>query len=185
MAIVPAEINSRGCLPWIRRGTLILFVSGCLGLLFNALSPRGIPLMGAEPLREHMGLPRIGLPEAWELYQGRQGIFVDARSEEEYRSGHIPGALLLDRERFESGISAFQELVPPDTLLVTYCSGEECGSSSEVAQLLKGAGYRTLRVFSGGWEEWSEGGFPVDGENPQALGPARGQGRQEDSDASM
>jgi len=77
MSIVPTEINSRGRLPWIRRGTLILFVSGCLGLLVNAFSPRGIPLMGAVPLRGPMGLPQIGLPEAWELYQGRQGIFVD------------------------------------------------------------------------------------------------------------
>ena len=164
---------------------MILFISGCLGFVVNALSPRGIPLMGAVPLREAMGLPQIGLPEAWELYQGRQGIFVDARSEEEYRAGHIPGAILLDQERFEAGISAFQELIPPDTLLVTYCSGEECGSSSEVAQLLKGAGYRTLRVFSGGWEEWSQSGFPVDGEGPQDLGPARGQGRQDNSDPSM
>ena len=175
-------LDSHGWFSLFRRGALILLVSGLLGLSVNALSPRGLPLLGTVPVRESGGIARIGLPEAWELHQARKGVFVDARSEEDYRSGHIRGAILLDQESFETSISAFQELVPLDTLLVAYCSGEGCGSSSEVAQLLKEAGYRNLRVFSGGWEEWSKGGYPVEGERPRERGVTRDQDPEENRD---
>jgi len=153
-----------------RRGTSIIFLAGCLGLLVNGLSPRGLPLLGSVPAREIEGVGRIGISEAWDLYQGKRAVFVDARSEEEYRSGHIPGSVLLDQDGFETAVSAFRALVPLDTVLVTYCSGEECGSSSEVALLLKEAGYGRLRLFSGGWEEWVRRGYPVEDEGPREAG---------------
>ena len=86
---------------------------------------------------------------------------MDARSREEFCEGHIPGAQLLTQDDFDQEILRFSEIVPHDTLLVTYCSGEACGSSKEVADLLIDAGYTNVKIFFGGWEKWKLKGCPV------------------------
>jgi rhodanese-related sulfurtransferase len=160
----------------VRRGLLIILVSGALGLISNYVSPRGIRLMGPVPARELQGVTGIGLAQAWEFYKGKGAVFVDARSGEEFQSGHVPGALLLTQEMAERGISAFREIFPPETLLVVYCSGAECGSSAEVAERLLEAGYTSVRVLPGGWEEWQAGGYPVERGSASEAGSAAGPG---------
>ena len=46
--------------------------------------------------------------------------------------------------------------------VVVYCSGEECGSSEDLAYELQAEGFTNLYVFKGGWTEWSENGHPIE-----------------------
>lgn len=144
----------------LRRAGLIVLVATTMALIANAVSPKGLPLFGPLPLPGIEGVPRIGLEDTWQSFERGREIFVDARSPEEYRKGHIPGAVSLDARRFEERLSSFLALVPLDAPLVVYCDGEGCGSSREVAELLKEAGYRNIRLFQGGWEEWLRSGYP-------------------------
>jgi rhodanese-related sulfurtransferase len=162
MRVLAAVRISGGRALMIRRGLLILLVSGTLGLIANYVSPRGVPLLGPVPVRELRGVTRIDLAQARDLYRSKGAVFVDARSGDEFQAGHIPGAVLLTQEMAERGISAFREIFPPDTLLAVYCSGAECESSAEVAERLAEAGYTHVRVLPGGWEEWQARGYPVE-----------------------
>jgi rhodanese-related sulfurtransferase len=146
----------------LRRGVLICLAASSLGILVNAVSPRGIPLLGPVPLRGGNGIEEIPLEEAWALHKEGRGVFVDARSAKEYRAGHIPRALLLSPDAFEETVSSWKDLLPADTLLITYCGGEGCESSRDVAALLIEEGYRRVKVFFGGWEQWKKAGYPVE-----------------------
>lgn len=147
----------------LRRGVVICMTALCMGLFVNAVSPHGLPLTGAVPVQDWGDVERIDLARAWKLFQQGNGMFVDARSEEEYNAGHIPGAMLLSSEMFDANIGSILSLIPLDTLIVTYCSGAACGSSREVAELLKEEGYRNVKVYYGGWEDWVKAGYPVEG----------------------
>jgi rhodanese-related sulfurtransferase len=147
----------------LRRSSLVLLVAVCVGMLANAVSPQGLPLLGPVPRPpDNNGFTSIDLDEAYRLFLGRRSVFVDARSGEEFREGRIPGARLLTYDDFEETVSTFRDLIPEDTILVTYCSGEGCGSSREVAELLSEEGYKNIRLFVGGWDQWKGSGYPVE-----------------------
>jgi rhodanese-related sulfurtransferase len=145
---------------------IICLAGAILGVLFNALSPGGIGLLGPVPHREAKGIGELELEEAWALHQKGTGVFVDARSAKEFAAGHIPGALLLPLDDFDEAVSSWTDLIPPETLLITYCAGAGCDSSWDVAELLKEEGYSRVKVFFGGWEQWKGAGYPVEEEAP-------------------
>jgi rhodanese-related sulfurtransferase len=153
-----------------RRGLIISVAGLVLGVLFNAVSPRGIPLFGPVPARQVKGIEELRLEEAWALHKERKGVFVDSRSAEEFGAGHIPGALLLPKEGFDDAISSWKALIPFDTLLIPYC-GEGCDSSWDVAELLKEEGYSRIKVFYGGWDKWKGAGYPVERVAHEAMEP--------------
>jgi len=144
-----------------RRALLIVLFSGLAGILVNSASPRGIPLFGPVPLPEIEGVEQIGLAEAWSLFQTGQSVFVDARSGPEFAARSIPGALSLGADEFDEKVSSLLDLLPQDSILVVFCSGKGCESSREVAGFLRDAGFRHVKVFLGGWEEWTDSGYPT------------------------
>ncbi len=144
-----------------RRGMVICVAGAILGILFNFVSPRSIDLFGPVPLRVVEGIDQLGLEEALALHKERKGVFVDARSEEEFGQGHIPGALLLPLDDFDEVVSSWETLIPSDTLLIAYC-GKGCDSSWDVAEMLREEGYSNLKVFYGGWDKWKGAGYPVE-----------------------
>jgi rhodanese-related sulfurtransferase len=150
-----------------RRGMMICLAGAFFGLLFNAVSPRSIDLLGPIPHREAKGISELDLEEARTLYKERTGVFVDARSAKEFGEGHIPGALLLPLDDFDEAVSSWMDLIPPDTLLITYCAGAGCESSWDVAELLREEGYSQVKVFFGGWGEWKDAGYPVERSEPK------------------
>jgi rhodanese-related sulfurtransferase len=154
-----------------RRGVMICLAGAVIGVLFNAVSPRGIDLLGPVPHREVKGIGELGLEEAWDLHKERTGVFVDARSAEEFGAGHIPGALLLPLDDFDEAVSSWTDLIPLETLLITYCDGAGCDSSLDVAELLKEEGYSQVKVFFGGWEKWKGAGYPVEKEGQTGKEP--------------
>jgi len=144
-----------------RNSFMLLVVAALLGVFSNTVSSRGIPLLGPVPSpRVSEGIRKIDLREAHRLFEGRRGVFVDARTEEQFREGHIPGAHVLTQDSFDESVSAFLALIPLDTPLVTYCDSEGCGSSREVAELLHEEGYKDIGLFEGGWDQWVKAGYP-------------------------
>lgn len=104
-------------------------------------------------------LQAVSLEQVKILYD--QGVvFVDAREEEYYNQGHIPGAY-LNRIYMELmfTLDTLQGKAAP---VVIYCSDDGCGSSEDLAYDLQNSGFLQLYVFQGGWLEWSAAGFPVE-----------------------
>jgi rhodanese-related sulfurtransferase len=100
--------------------------------------------------------------------QGEGGLlFIDSRSRDEFSAGHIPGALPVPLEELQR--SGMTEAGPGPSLplafpgaqtLVVYCEGGDCRTSLALARIIHDRGYADIRVFSGGWLEWSAAGLP-------------------------
>jgi len=55
--------------------------------------------------------------------------------------------------------------LPPEGTVVVYCDGSECNSSLELAKVLHQKGLLDIKIFFGGWVEWTKEGLPVSSEN--------------------
>jgi len=72
-------------------------------------------------------------------------IIVDARTEEEFAEGHIPGAILIPE--YEIAERARAELPDKDQLILVYCRS---GRRSKIAsQALADLGYTNVKEFGG------------------------------------
>jgi 3-mercaptopyruvate sulfurtransferase SseA len=49
--------------------------------------------------------------------------------------------------------------------LITYCDGESCDLSHELALFLRELGFQDVRVLVNGWTVWREAGLPAEGGN--------------------
>ena len=84
-------------------------------------------------------------------------IWIDARPEEEFEREHVPGALLLNEDRWNELLPQVLAIWAPEKRVVVYCSSESCGSSREIAhRLRKEAGLTNVFILEGGWEAWKK-----------------------------
>ncbi|MET9392127.1 metalloregulator ArsR/SmtB family transcription factor [Streptomyces sp. NPDC006624] len=84
-------------------------------------------------------------------------VVLDVRPEEEYRAGHIPGALSIPVQELAARIDE----LPKDMEIVVYCRGEYCVLAHDAVRLLSGRGRRAVRLDDG-MLEWRLAELPVD-----------------------
>lgn len=84
-------------------------------------------------------------------------MLLDVRPEDEYRQGHLPGALNLTMEELENRLSE----LPADREIIAYCRGPYCVLSFEAVKALRERGYRVRRLEDG-FPEWKAAGLPVE-----------------------
>lgn len=187
-------------------------VAACLliGVVFNLLSPRGIPYdcekvprpekerpaavavgevdetsleaaraqVAADPALAEVFViiepgfvqDRIPLLNAFDLWSTDKAVFVDARTDNEYRKGHIEGALHFDVHHFDDEYPGPFADIPKTTPIIAYCAGTSCDLSMELAQRLAEEGYFLVGYVEDGWNVWVNNGFPaVTGPHPRAV----------------
>lgn len=95
---------------------------------------------------------------------GDVAIWVDARPEEEFTRDHVPGAILLNEDRWDALLPQLLSAWTPEKKIIVYCSSIGCNASREVAkklrekvQLKDSAGQNCVFVLQGGWEGWLKG----------------------------
>ena len=106
--------------------------------------------------------PAVSLDYAMMRFQSEGTIFVDARYPEDYKSGHVKGAINFPYEQFEQYSSQVMPKLPFDKEIITYCDGTECEASLLLARELRDRGYKNVKIFFGGWSEWQKAGLPVE-----------------------
>ena len=131
----------------VRQAIVILFAALVPAALIAAFHPRG------PALSEETGLPKEKRLETV-LGWGKTVLWVDARSPKEYNVEHLPGAILLNLEGWDTLFPSFLEQWEPEEKVVVYCSSTACQLSHEVAQRLKQSGISQVFVLKGGWEAW-------------------------------
>lgn len=149
----------------VKQALWIVLFACVVALGYNLFSPKGIPLIGNwEPKVLNSGVvvppsytegedaPVISLSEAHSGFNSGQVIFLDARTNEDYKIGHIPGAIQLYMEEFDTQYPLVKDKLFKDALIITYCGGDECELSLFVARNLKAEGYTNLKIFFGGLE---------------------------------
>ena len=214
------NINLTKCL-------LIILISSIVGILYNFVNPKGIPLISKQkeikwasdslvssllkpvdtlnnnvkvkPLSEEKSLLKkkaaiinpslksdtirhklskpqtksnadeeegfaepigINLEQAYKLYT--MGIiFIDARDEYEYKTGHIKNSINLPMYYFDKYKDVLSGTSKSQTI-ICYCGGSDCDLSTQLANKLFSLGYRNNYIFIGGWEQWKTAGYPVE-----------------------
>lgn len=153
---------------------ILVVVSVVLALVVNSLSPRGITLVGqwdtaigvitANPAGvaqwKTKEIDSVAL--AKKIFDTGDVLFVDARSQNQYENGHIPGAISLPIGQFEKRIEFFLNRYPPAQPIVTYCSGRTCEDSHDLAQFLSDVGFTNVQIFIDGFPGWEAEGYPVE-----------------------
>jgi ArsR family transcriptional regulator len=81
---------------------------------------------------------------------------LDVRPTEEFRAGHLPGALSIPLKELER---RFSEL-PRDREIVAYCRGPYCVLAVEAVEMLKARGFTASRLEDG-VQDWQARGYPI------------------------
>ena len=144
----------------------IVLVAIAVGLLVNQTRSGRLALVAdwspKAQLATDSGINlEIPLEDAQALAFPRMALFLDARSPELYTEGHIQGALNLPWDEFEKHFAQVMDGVPEDTTIVTYCDGETCSLSKDLAFALLQKGYFNVRVLVNGWTLWQQSGLPI------------------------
>jgi rhodanese-related sulfurtransferase/DNA-binding transcriptional ArsR family regulator len=91
-----------------------------------------------------------------------EAVVVDVRPTEEYRAGHIRGALSIPVAELRSRL---REL-PADREIVAYCRGPYCVMAADAVQMLRDQGFRAERLDESVWQ-WRQHGFETrEGDTP-------------------
>ena len=91
------------------------------------------------------GYQQISLEEAKEMMDTQEVIILDVREQDEYDSGHIPGAVLLPVGTIDETTAA--EVIPEmDSTVLVYCRS---GNRSKTAAALAELGYTAIYEFGG------------------------------------
>ena len=83
------------------------------------------------------------LREMMEMEDGH--VIVDVRRQDEYRKGHIPGAVLIPNESIS--VAPPEQLPDKDQVILIYC--RTGARSKQAAQKLADMGYTNLYEFGG------------------------------------
>lgn len=121
----------------------------------------------AARLQQH-GLLLADSNQVIRLYQdprrlAEQVIFIDARNDQHYQEGHVPGAWQFDYYRPENYLAAVLPACQIAQQIVIYCNGGGCEDSELAALLLAGAVPKDkMSIYGGGFTEWNALKLPVE-----------------------
>ncbi len=154
----------------VKEAIVIVVVAAGLGVVANAVNPRGIGWIMPPPTSTSpaaAGDTRDGGPvdidvdAAHRLFTEKSAIFIDARPPVDFAAGHIPGAVNRQGARLDEWMPRFFEQTPPGTTIVTYCSSRSCPLAHHLARQLADIGYTDVRVMADGWQAWQSQGLPT------------------------
>jgi len=117
------------------------------------------------------GVQRVNAKEAQQL-QGQGALLVDTRTEKEFRTKRMKGAVWapyveksLKDVAFNPEQDDFKALETLDRskALIFSCNGAECWKSYKAAKVAADKGFRNVYWMRGGLPEWDAEGLPTEG----------------------
>lgn len=112
-----------------------------------------------EPLADD----EVSLDRVMSEWKG-EVIWIDARTEEQFAEGHVPGARLLNEQGFHDQLFELLDVLQAaDRPVVIYCSGERCAASRKIRdQLRLQFPLENVWVLRGGWPAWRASGGEIE-----------------------
>src|SRR6266446_1419485 len=86
-------------------------------------------------------------------------VVVDVRATEDFEKGHIPGAVNLPKDRWDT----LQGLIRDKTNVV-YCYTQQCHLAANACVRFAGRGYPVMEL-EGGFEGWKENDLDIEEES--------------------
>jgi rhodanese-related sulfurtransferase len=96
----------------------------------------------------------------------KNALFIDARNNIQYDSGHVKGAINIPYGGFVSKSKdeklEMMRKFNKEGSIVCYCSGGECEISIDLAYEFAKLGFNYVNIYRGGYEEWKNAGYPIE-----------------------
>jgi rhodanese-related sulfurtransferase len=110
-----------------------------------------------DEFKDRSDAEAVSLAELMERGRRRDVVILDTRPSNEYRAGHIPGALSVPVEELQQHLHQ----LPKRKEFVAYCRGPYCVYADRAVEILKASGRRARRLKEG-FPEWRAAGLPVE-----------------------
>jgi len=101
--------------------------------------------------------PQVARDEVVQLVKEGRAIVLDVRPLDEYRAGHIRGAVHIPLDELQGRLDE----LPPGKMIIAYCRGPYCQLAVQATSQLKQRG-RPAKTLEDGYPEWWAAGQPVD-----------------------
>lgn len=145
----------------------LIALAAIIGIATNTWRNDGIPLVGdwsvgarfSDTAGESLA---ISLEHAVEGFESGLVLFLDARPQSQYLEGHIRGALNLPLHEVDQYFVEMADRLSGSEMIITYCDGERCDLSHELALFLKEMGYDNVHVLVNGWTVWQQADLPAE-----------------------
>lgn len=98
--------------------------------------------------------------ELREKLQAGAVVLIDTLPRAAHAKGHIPGAISIPSEEIVE--RAAERLPDADAEIVVYCKNGPCRRSEKAAARLEALGYRRVRDYHAGREDWTAAGLPLE-----------------------
>lgn len=151
----------------VREACFIILLSLIAGLAVNLVRTDSIPFVQDWSTESRLSLDNgdslaISLPEAEAFFKENKAVFLDARGKDLFDEGHIKGARSLPWHEVDDHFQKIIQGMDRETLVITYCDGESCNLSHELALFLQNMGFTRVKVLVNGWTVWQENHLPVE-----------------------
>ncbi len=143
---------------------LIILMAAITGMIFNNMReiPLPVSISGAKSYKFiSKTIRKIPVEQAFSFLLSGDAIFIDARSHEEYKRGHIKGAINIPYQNIDKYYDIILKELPPQKLIIIYCGSEGCNISLMLARELIQMGFEQVGVLDGGWKRWKSRGLYV------------------------
>jgi rhodanese-related sulfurtransferase/DNA-binding transcriptional ArsR family regulator len=112
---------------------------------------------------ERGAMETVGGQELLRRVRSGEVTVLDVRPAEEYRAGHIPGAISLPVDELRRRLSE----IPKGREVVAYCRGSYCVMAVEAVELLRKKGFRAHRMEQG-VVDWRARGWRLEASKEEA-----------------
>ena len=99
-----------------------------------------------------MGDYEITLEKALQWQRADNIVWIDARTREQFDSGHRQGAFLLNEQEWNNPDTFIELTHRSDKRFVVYCNLRKCKASKKIADEMRARGFPEVFVLKGGWE---------------------------------
>ena len=123
---------------------------------FSLLTVVAVASLSAQAVRN---VPRISIDDLKALMQQDAVLVLDVRNADEFKSGHIPGAVNLDYTRVTAEGARFKG---ESRTVVAYCACANEMTAARAAVDLAAVGVPGAKALKGGWDEWLSRGEKVE-----------------------
>lgn len=106
--------------------------------------------------------------EAAQAAIAQADVLIDVREPDEYRQGHLPGAVNMPRGLLEFQLSGQPALASRDLHMVLYC--KTSGRAALAACAMQDMGYLNVQSIIGGFDAWVAAGKSVAQPSTPAFG---------------
>jgi len=103
-------------------------------------------------------IKRINVTDAFKEVNAKKAVIVDVRSAEQFRLGHIKGALNIPLSQL---LSRVREL-PFGKTVITYCACPAEESSGRAVLTLANHGIKNSAAMLGGYNSWKKQNLPIE-----------------------